>query len=251
MKKFFEVNNLSKDYSDSAGYNIHLLENISFEIAEGSITSIIAPTGSGKSALLKILSGLDTATIGTIEINSPKGKLVYIPSNPSSFPWYTVEENLHLVTSDESKVKNIIEAVGLEGYENHIPDNNSLGFRFRISLARAIAADAEIVVMDEPFANDIKPVTLERLYSLVLSLRSKFNLTFLLGTSNLSESILLSDKVFVMQKDPGQITDAVEINFNEERTIGLLNTPKFIEYRNQIESILKRNSSQHLTKITV
>ena len=156
MEKYFEVNSLSKDYTDSSGFTVHLLEGISFEIEKGSITSLLAPTGAGKSSLLRILSGLDTQTTGTVKVNSENKKIVYIPSAPSSFPWYSVKENLSLVSNDENKINSVIKDVGLEGYENHFPDNNSLGFRFRISLARALAAGADIIILDEPFNKNIK-----------------------------------------------------------------------------------------------
>ncbi len=251
MKKYFEVNNLSKDYTDSSGYTVHLLEDVSLELEEHSITSILAPTGSGKSSLLRILSGLDTATTGTIEVNTPNRKIVYIPSKPSSFPWYSVKENILLATTDEKKANSIIEAVGLEGYENHFPDNDSIGFRFRISLARALAANADILILDEPFSKEMKPVTLERIYELVLSIRKKYGVTFLIGTSNLTESILLSDKIYLMRKSPGKVIESIDITFDDERNLKLMNTQKFFNYRNKVEEYLKQNISQSLSSITV
>lgn len=251
MKSILEAKNISKDYSDASGYNVHLLEDISLDLDEGTITSILAPTGAGKSSLLKILAGLETPTNGTVEINSSNKKIVYIPSKPSSFPWYSVKENLLLVSKDENKIKKIIEAVGLEGYDNHFPDNNSFGFRLRISLGRAIAAEPGIIILDEPFSKEMKPVTLERMYELILSLRAKFGITILIGTSNVSESILLSDKIYLMKKNPGKIIESIDIKFDEKRSTELILTPKFIDYRNKIESILKKDKSQSLSNITV
>lgn len=251
MKSILEAKNISKDYSDASGYNVHLLEDISLDLDEGTITSILAPTGAGKSSLLKILAGLETPTNGTVEINSSNKKIVYIPSKPSSFPWYSVKENLSLVSKDENKIKKIIEAVGLEGYDNHFPDNNSFGFRLRISLGRAIAAEPGIIILDEPFSKEMKPVTLERMYESILSLRAKFGITILIGTSNVSESILLSDKIYLMKKNPGKIIESIDIKFDEKRSTELILTPKFIDYRNKIESILKKDKSQSLSNITV
>lgn len=251
MGNILEVKNISKDYSDTSGYNVHLLEDISFTLIEKSINSILAPTGAGKSSLLKIIGGLESSTDGKIEFDMDNKKIIYIPSKPSSYPWYSVKENLALVTSDEKKINDIIEAVGLEGYEDHFPDNDSLGFRLRISLARALAADPSVIILDEPFSKEMKPVTLERMYELIFSLRSKYDITFLIGTSNVSESILLSDKVLLMQKNPGKIINSVEIQFNEERTVDLLHSTKFIEYRNKIEETLRKDKSQKLSNITV
>lgn len=251
MNKFLAVNNISKDFTDSTGFNVHLLEDVSFDVQENSITSIVAPTGAGKSSLLKIISGLEIATSGKFEINSKKRRVVYIPSKPSSFPWYDVKENISIKCSDEKEVSEIIKDVGLEGYEPHIPNNKSLAFRFRIALGRAIAAGVDVIALDEPFSKNIKPVSLERLYSLVLELKEKRKLTFILGTSNLSEAVLLSDKIYTMQKDPGTITNSFDIKFGTKRDVELMNSPEFLEYRNKIETELKKTKSQSLSNITI
>jgi len=251
MENIFEVKNLSKDYSDTSGYNIHLLEGITFNLDEGTINSILAPTGAGKSSLLKILAGLEQLTQGTIEVNRSNEKVIYIPSKPSSFPWCSVKENLALVNSDENRIKEVIEAVGLEGYDDHFPDNDSYGFRLRVSLGRAIIANPKIIILDEPFSNQMKPVTLERMYELVLFLRTKYGITFIIGTSNVPESILLSDKVYLMQKNPGKIIDSIDIKFEEERNLELMHSPKFIGFRNRIEEILRKDKTQKLSNITV
>ncbi|KUG25122.1 abc transporter atp-binding protein [hydrocarbon metagenome] len=251
MNKILEVNNLSKDYNDATGFNVHLLEDISLEVTENSITTILAPAGAGKTSLLKILSGIESLTSGQIKINSANQRVVYIPSKPSSFPWYSVKQNISLVNRDDEKIKSIVEFVGLEGYEDHFPDNNSVGFRFRISLARALAVEPGIIILDEPFSKEIKPVTLQRLYELLLALKSKLGITFLLGTSNLSEAILLSDEIYIMQKEPGKIIDSVQISFDNERNVELMRSEKFIDYRNKIEELLKNQKEQSLSNITI
>lgn len=251
MNKILEVNNVSKDYNDETGFNVHLLEDISLEVTENSITTILAPAGAGKTSLLKILSGIESLTSGQIKINSANQRVVYIPSKPSSFPWYSVKQNISLVNRDDEKIKSIVEFVGLEGYEEHFPDNNSVGFRFRISLARALAVEPSIIILDEPFSKEIKPVTLQRLYELLLSLKSKLGITFLLGTSNLSEAILLSDEIYLMQKEPGKIIDSIQISFDNERNVELMRSEKFIDNRNKIEELLKNQKEQSLSNITI
>lgn len=251
MNKILEVNNVSKDYNDETGFNVHLLEDISLEVTENSITTILAPAGAGKTSLLKILSGIESLTSGQIKINSANQRVVYIPSKPSSFPWYSVKQNISLVNRDDEKIKSIVEFVGLEGYEDHFPDNNSVGFRFRISLARALAVEPSIIILDEPFSKEIKPVTLQRLYELLLSLKSKLGITFLLGTSNLSEAILLSDEIYLMQKEPGKIIDSIQISFDNERNVELMRSEKFIDNRNKIEELLKNQKEQSLSNITI
>lgn len=251
MKNLIEVKNLSKDYADPSGFNVHLLEDISINIEEGSITSIVAPTGAGKSSLLRILGNLESLTGGTINNNFENKKIVYIPSQASSYPWYSVRENLMLLNIDEKLFKEIIHLVGLEGYEDHYPDNNSLAFRLRISLGRAIAANAGTIILDEPFLKNIKQESLERIYELILLLKSTLGLTIVMGTSNLSESILLSDKIYLMKKNPGKIFDSIDISFEQNRDVKQMSSEKFNEYRSLIEQKMKSEPSQILSNITV
>jgi len=248
--KYLEVNNLSKVFRDEVGFNIHLLEDISFSAPENSIVSVLAPAGAGKSSLLKIICGLEPATNGEIKIHLNNKNIVYIPCKPSSFPWFSVKENIDFVKQGTTASKKIIELVGLEGYENHHADNRSAGFRLRISLARALAVNPGIIVLDEPF-NSLNPVTKERLYEVILKIKKLNGITFILATTNLSEAVLLSDEVFVMQKNPGKIIDSVKIDLGKERKTELIKSEEFFNYRTQIERILKKNKSQLLSNITV
>ena len=132
--KNIKIESISKNYSDLSGHTIQIFENISFNIEAGKVTTILAPVGKGKTSLLK-----SVANIGKIK-NGLNKKRIYIPKEPSSFPWLNVRENIlfNLDKTDESIFKNIIKYVGLDGYEDHYPNNYSFGFRFRISFARAI-----------------------------------------------------------------------------------------------------------------
>jgi ABC-type nitrate/sulfonate/bicarbonate transport system ATPase subunit len=156
-----------------------------------------------------------------------------------------------LINKDEKLFKEVIALVGLEGYEDHYPNNNSTAFRFRIALGRAIAAQANTIILDEPFSKSIKPETLERIYQLILSLKSELKLTIILGTSNLSESILLSDKIYLMKKNPGRVFDHLDISFEQNRNVELMTSKKFIEYRSIIEEKMKSEPSQILSNISV
>lgn len=249
-KKYFEVRNLSKEYHDEVGFNVNLLEDVSFEVLENSITTILAPTGAGKSSILKIVSGLEFATKGQIEINSPNRRIVFIPSKPSSFPWYSVRDNINLVKKENVNFEEVIKLVGLEGYEDHMPDNRSAGFRFRISLARAIAVNTDIITIDEPFKY-MAPNARQRIYELILGIKKKTNISFVIATTNLSEAILLSDKIYVMKKNPGKIINSINIDLGRDRSLDSMNSEKFFEYRTHVEKILKSDKSQLLSDITI
>ena len=247
---YLEVKNLSKRYNDEVGFVVNLIEDTSFDVAGNTIVSILAPTGAGKSSILKIISGLEELTEGTITINSPNKKIVYIPSEPSSFPWYNVKENIELVRKDSISLDEVIKLVKLEGYEDHFPDNKSAGFRFRISLARAIAAGADIIVIDEPFKYMTAAARL-RIYELLLGIKAQTKISFVLGSTNLSEAIFLSDRIYLMKKNPGKIIDSSDVVFDNKRNSDVMNTDKFIEYRNRIEKLLKSEKSQLLSDIVI
>lgn len=244
-----QIKEISKDYHNKAGYKINLLKKISFEIGGSQIVSVIAPTGAGKSALLKIISGLESAGSGEI-INN--GKIIFIPSDPSSFPWLNVTQNISFSVQNEKTVdiKKIIHAVGLEGYENHYPHNKSLGFRFRISLARSLAHKPSLICLDEPF-NKMDETTKGEILLLARKINHEFGTAFLLASGNISEALFLSDDIYVMKKNPGEIIAQVNVDLPHERRLDIFNNEKFLQQRNNLEQIFKSNESNQLLNISI
>lgn len=245
----FTVNNISKKYTDKVGYSINLLNNISFSIKNSSFVSILAPVGSGKTSLLKILSDLDQPTSGSIESNL--SKRIFIPSSPSSFPWLSVVDNIRFNSKlTESEIQEIINKVGLIGYEDHFPNNKSEGFRFRISLGRALANKPEIIIIDQPFSN-LNTSTRTEIYSLIRNIYLEYSIPFILGTTNITEAILLSDKIYLMKKNPGEIIDNIEINLPKQRNAEIIESDEFITIRSNIESIFKVRADRQLYNFSI
>ena len=244
-----DIKNLSKIYSDKVGYKIHLLDNISLSISKGEFSTILAPKGSGKTSLLKIISGLEKSTSGTIK--SEVKKVAFIPSKPSSFPWLNVEDNIKFASQiNADETVEIIELVGLTGYEDHFPHNKSEGFRFRISLARAMAFKPDVIIIDEPF-NNLNSITREEIYFMLRTLKDKKDITIILGSTSITEAIYLSDKIFIMKSNPGEIIDKIEIAFSQKRNIEIIQKEEFKNYRNKIEKIFKEKSNKALHSISV
>ncbi len=216
-----EVKNITKYFHGLAGSKICALENVSLEInssdSKGSINSILSKPGAGKTVLLKIISAIEKPTSGEIFIEGekysrPDGRIVFIPESPSSFPWMNVKENISFGFKSKKnnfddtgeKLEKLISLAGLEGYENYHPQEKNSGFRFRISLARALAAEPKIILIDNSlrtFSNETK----KELYELLRSVKLKMDVGFILATTNINETIELSDKIFLMQKNHGKI----------------------------------------------
>lgn len=246
-----EIKNICKDYSSESGFKNTILKNISFTALDGKITSLIASTGSGKSVLLKIISGLENSTSGEIVISSKK-KIIIIPSEPSSFSWLNVYDNVKygLEKWNEGEINGLIALVGLKGYESFFPDNKSLGFRFRIALARSLAHKPEAILLDEPF-NKFDVNTKQEIYSLIREVNKVRNTTILLATTNLTEALFLSDKIYLMKKDPAEIIFDFDIDLPSERDHTIYSSDKFHLLRTQIENSIKGVESQKLFNLSI
>lgn len=246
-----EIKNLSKEYSSDIDFRTVVLRNISFKIPVGKIASIIAPTGSGKSVLLKIISGLEEQTSGDV-INPTEGKIIFIPSAPSSFPWLNVFENVKfgLDKWDEKNIKDLINLVGLEGYDTFYPDNKSLGFRLRIALARSLAHNPFLILLDEPFTQmDVQ--TKNELYILIRVINKIKGIGFLLATTNLTEALFLSDRICIMKKNPAEIHSEMDIDLPTNRNESTFFSDRFHQLRIQIEESFKSIESQKLVNLSI
>ena len=212
---------------------VHLLEDINLKINYEEFTAILAPAGAGKSSLLKIIADLEPLSSGKITDNSKKK--IFIPSEPSSFPWLNVKENIlfNIKDHDQDKLQNIINLVGLEGYKDHYPNNKSHGFRFRIAIARAIMNDADLIIIDEPFTK-MRDEIKNGIYHLLRKIQSEKKTSIVFGTSNMSEAIILSDKIFLMHKNPGKILDSFRIKFIDPLRKNFGKSDEFTDYREQI-----------------
>lgn len=249
MNYELEIKNLSKEFVDEAGYKKNLFRNISFNVETDLITTVLAPTGTGKTSFLKIVSGLEKQSSGEL-INKGSGRTIFIPSEPSSFPWLTVEENIGIVLNEKKEVKDLINLVGLEGYEDHIPHNKSFGFRFRISLARALALKPSVIILDEPFTKmDVE--TKAELYNLIRYIGVNEKQTILMGTTNITEAVYLSDKIILMKKNPAELLEELHVELPRDRNLDILNNEEFHSIREKIEKIYKEHQTQKLFNLSI
>ncbi|MEM0163197.1 MAG: ABC transporter ATP-binding protein, partial [Thermoplasmata archaeon] len=206
---FIEVKNLTKIFKTGEKETV-AFENISFSMVEREFISIVGPSGCGKSTILRILIGLDKQTSGEIlykdlplTINKPKFSIVF--QTPSLFPWLTVQENIEVVLEameikKEERaeiVEKYIKVIGLDGFENAYPKELSGGMRQRVGIARALAVNPELLLLDEPFSA-LDSFTAEGLREEILMLWSDPSLPpddIILVTHNIDEAVQLSDRV--------------------------------------------------------
>lgn len=246
-----EVNNISKSFHGLAGAKQLILEEINFKIKsiskDGNIISILSPTNSSKTELFKIISAIEKPSGGEIillgkKFEKPIGEIVLIPEKPSSFPWMNVKQNIEFALGlhnkdriKQEKINEIISLVGLTGYEDHFPNDKSLGFRFRISFARALAVNPKIILMDEPLKN-LHGETKKEIITLICSLTKQLNLTILISTANVNEAISISNKIILMNSHPGKTIGEFEI----DKTQNLQeHTDYFISVKHSIEKSFK------------
>jgi NitT/TauT family transport system ATP-binding protein len=227
MENHLELDNVSKFYG--AERKLHALHEVSFGIGIGEFVSIVGPSGCGKSTLLKIIAGLDRPSSEEVRFKGgavcgPHGRISMVFQAFGLFPWRTVLENVEYglemqrVPKDErrSLSEEYLEMVGLTGYEHMYPKQLSGGMRQRVGIARALAVEPEVVLMDEAFSA-IDEVTAEVLREEVADIHKQTGKTFVLVTHNLSEAIELADKVVVLSSRPAKVKKIMPISLERPR----------------------------------
>jgi NitT/TauT family transport system ATP-binding protein len=258
--KKLELQKISKFFTGPSGAKINVLEDISFSIEnpdnKGSFISILASFASGKTTLLKIIAAIEKPDKGKVLLMNepyikPEGRIAYIPEKPCSFPWLNVEDNINFVSKNKAeKLKELVEDAGLTGYENHHPHNESLGFRFRISLARALVVNPDFILLDDPFKR-MNSVTKDEIYELLRTIQEKYKITFILATTNIAEAVYLSNKIFLMKKNPGKIIEEIKLDAETLRKKGLDSNERFISLRNEIEKSFKASGETLQTEVHI
>lgn len=258
MDPHVELENVSKFYE--AKEKLHALHEVSFGIDTGEFVSIVGPSGCGKSTLLKIMAGLDSPSSGEVRfrggpVRGPHDKISMVFQAFGLFPWRTVLENVEYGLEMRGSPKQerratsrtYLEMVGLAGYEHMYPKQLSGGMRQRVGIARALAVEPDVVLMDEAFSA-IDEVTAEVLREEVTDIHKQTGKTFVLVTHNLSEAIELADKVVVLSSRPAKVKKILPVSFERprDRTHSL-----FIHMHRDILHLLKEELENTLIKHTL
>ena len=240
---YIQVNDLDVTYG-TASEAVTALSAISLSVAQGEFVSLVGPSGCGKSTLLKTIGDLLTPTRGDVMIDGVaasdlrrKGRIGVVFQQASLMPWLTIADNVsllrRLVDSRQGpavapvQIDELLRTVGLEGFDCRYPNQLSGGMQQRAALARALAIDPAILLMDEPFAA-LDEITRDRMGFELLRIWAHYRKTVVFVTHSLAEAVFLSDRVVLMTPRPGRIHRIAEIDLPRPRTRELRLTDKFM-----------------------
>ncbi len=234
------VDGLSVSFTDANGV-LHALEDISFAVQPSQFVSVLGPSGCGKSTLLRILGGLLPPTKGAVAfrgqpLTSPRREIGFVFQNANLMPWRSVFANIALplelqglpVGEIETRVRELIDLVGLHGFEDWLPRDLSGGMAQRVAIARALAHDPEVLLLDEPFGA-LDALTREQMEAELLRIWRLRRKTVIMVTHAIPEAVYLSDRVIVLSPRPGRIRLDIQIPLPRPRQQALQYTPEFWE----------------------
>ncbi|MEX0370797.1 MAG: ABC transporter ATP-binding protein [Tateyamaria sp.] len=244
--------NLDLTFQTSDG-PVHALKGVSLDIAKGDFVSFIGPSGCGKTTFLRCMADLEQPTGGFITVNGTTPEEArkaraygYVFQAAGLYPWRTIGRNISLPleimgyskAEQAERVARTLELVELSGFEKKFPWQLSGGMQQRASIARALAFDADILLMDEPFGA-LDEIVRDHLNEQLLQLWARTEKTIAFVTHSIPEAVYLSTKIVVMSPRPGRITDVIESTLPRERPLDIRESPEFLEIAHRVRDGLR------------
>ena len=251
-KPIISARDLCLEFNTRDG-TVEALRNVCLDISRGDFVSLIGPSGCGKTTFLRVVAALETPTSGTVSVKGMSPDEArraraygYVFQAAGLYPWRTVSANVRLPleimgygrSEREERVRNALELVELSAFGRRYPWQLSGGMQQRVSIARALAFDADILLMDEPFGA-LDEIVRDRLNEQLLALWRKTGMTVLFVTHSIPEAVHLSTRIVVMSPRPGRITSVIDSPLPPERPLEIRDTPQFIEVAQGVRSGLR------------
>ena len=250
------IEHLSKRYwFEREDREVLAVSDVSLAVEDGEFLAIVGPSGCGKTTLLNIVAGLLPYEDGTVSIDGkridgPGVDRAVVFQHSALLPWRTIAGNVRYGMEmqrrfDEATMRqradHFVKMVGLSGFERHYPNELSGGMQQRVNLARALAADPKVLLMDEPFAA-LDAQTREFMQAELLKIWSQDRKTVLFITHQINEAVYLADRVAVMSARPGRLKGVFKVPFGRPRTLSLKRDPQFLEIEDSIWQLIEEES---------
>lgn len=254
--KVVEARGLGLTFQTNDG-PVQALSNVDLSIGKGEFVSFIGPSGCGKTTFLRVIADLERPTQGTISVNGMTPQQArearaygYVFQAAALLPWRTIEKNIALpleimgVPAGEqaTRIARVTDLVNLTGFEKKYPWQLSGGMQQRASIARALAFDADLLLMDEPFGA-LDEIVRDHLNKQLLELWARTNKTICFVTHSIPEAVYLSTRIIVMSPRPGRVTDVIESTLPRERPLDVRETPEFLEIAARVRDGLRAGHS--------
>ncbi|MCW4113675.1 ABC transporter ATP-binding protein [Aurantimonas sp. MSK8Z-1] len=236
---------------------VQALKDIDLTVSRGEFVSFIGPSGCGKTTLLRVIADLETPTSGTISVNGMTPDEArraraygYVFQAAALYPWRTIEKNVALPlevmdypkAQQRERVKQFLELVGLSGFGKKYPWQLSGGMQQRASIARALAFDPDLLLMDEPFGA-LDEIVRDHLNAELLKLWAKTKKTVIFVTHSIPEAVFLSTRIVVMSPRPGRIHEIIDCDLGPDRPLEIRETPEFLAIAHRVREGLRAGHS--------
>ncbi len=251
MEPLITFKNVSRSYYKNKKLLVGI-DKINFKVYPRQILSILGPSGCGKTTILRLICSILEPTKGEILYQNKnisyarkKGLIGLVPQEPTLLPNRTVEDNISLPLEikkikDKKAVYQLINFVGLKGFEKFYPHQLSGGMKQRVSIARALVYEPEILLMDEPFAS-LDEIIRENLNLELINIQCRLKQTIVFVTHNIEEAVFISDRIIVMSTRPGKIIGEIQVDLPKERSQEIRSSQDFFQVVKQIRQLLGKN----------
>jgi NitT/TauT family transport system ATP-binding protein len=244
------VDEVSKTYRDRQGQSVAALASVTFTVEAEELVAVVGPSGCGKSTLLNLLAGLLTPSAGRLGFDGalPAGRplTAMVFQEFALFPWRTVQANVEFGLEEAGRpvaerreiARRYLELTGLRGFEQKFPHQLSGGMRQRVGIARALAVDPAVLLMDEPFSA-LDAQTRQLMQEELLAIWERTRQTILYVTHNIQEAVWMADRVIVLSRRPGRVLEIVPVELKRPRTEAMQGEPAFVQAVERIWGLIK------------